>query len=421
MGHKYLDMKWYCCSLLFLFTCTLSIGQEYPLSLPPALEGKIPFDFEELASPPSFRWENQTDSVWSLIYKGGPFDGQATEVFAYYASPNTLEKDTEISGQFPGIVLIHGGGGTAFRVWALEWAKRGYAAIAMDLGGSKPAPMEEQNHLWGTKSERLSLGGPPQNDTHKFYHINAAFTEHWQFHAISNIIGAHSLLRSFPDTSPQKTVVTGISWGGYLTSIVAGIDHRFSAAVPVYGCGFLYEKSVWLNRFDSLGTAASQKWERLWDPSKYVSNIKSEVLFINGTNDFAYPVESWQKTVDITPNAAQLMIPQMRHNHEYGAKPKEIAPFMNAKKDLPKISIPRQRGTRFVGTIQQSQPIQSATLVFTKEEAPNKERKWETLPAQIKKKRIKAKVGADIKAAYFLVEYGDDLLRLSGPVWFKED
>jgi len=29
--------------------------------------------------------------------------------------------------------------------------------------------------------------------------------------------------------------VTGISWGGYLTCIVAGIDDRLKAAVPVYG------------------------------------------------------------------------------------------------------------------------------------------------------------------------------------------
>lgn len=419
MDQKYSEMKWYCCCLLLLFTCTLSIGQENPLSLPPSLQRKIPFDFEELATPPAFQWESQTDSVWSLIYEGGPFDGSETEVFAYFASPKTLGEKTKPGEQFPGIVLIHGGGGTAFRVWAMEWAKRGYTAIAMDLGGSRPAPMEEQNHLWGTKSERLSQGGPPQNDTHKFYHINAAFTEHWQFHSISNIIRAHSLLRSFPETNPDETVVTGISWGGYLTSIVAGIDHRFSAAVPVYGCGFLYEKSVWLNRFDSLGTAASQKWQNLWDPSQYVPNIQSEILFINGTNDFAYPVESWQKTVEITPKAAQLMIPQMRHNHEYGAKPKEIAHFMNAQKDLPKISIPRRKGSRFVSSIKQGQSIQSATLVFTTEEAPNKERKWETLPAQIKKNRIKAEMEVDTKAAYFLVEYGDDSLRLSGPIWFK--
>lgn len=420
MGHKYSGTNWYCCGLLFLFTCTLSIGQEDPLSLPPALQGKIPFDFEQLASPPSFQWESQTDSVWSLRYEGGLFNGTETEVFAYYASPNTLQKKASTDEQFPGIVLIHGGGGTAFRVWAMEWAKRGYAAIAMDLGGSRPAPMDEQNHLWGTKSERLSKGGPPQNDKHKFYHIDADFTEHWQFHAISNIIQAHSLLRSFPDTKPDDTAVTGISWGGYLTSIVAGIDHRFSAAVPVYGCGFLQEKSVWLNRFDSLGTTASQKWVRLWDPSQYVSNIKSEVLFINGTNDFAYPVESWQKTVGITPKAAQLMIPQMKHNHEYGAKPKEIAHFMVQITPLPKVSIPRQKGTRFVSRIKQSQSIQSATLVFTKEEAPNKERKWETLPAKVKNNRIEARGEKGTKAAYFLVEYGDDSLRLSGPVWFKD-
>ncbi len=36
------------------------------------------------------------------------------------------------------IVLIHGGGGTAFSDWVWLWAKRGYAAIAMDLSGHRP-------------------------------------------------------------------------------------------------------------------------------------------------------------------------------------------------------------------------------------------------------------------------------------------
>ncbi len=30
----------------------------------------------------------------------------------------------------------------------------------------------------------------------------------------------------------------GDQLGGYLTCIVAGLDHRLKVAVPVYGCGF---------------------------------------------------------------------------------------------------------------------------------------------------------------------------------------
>ena len=202
-------------------------------SLPKDLAESIPFDFQTLQKVPDYKWINQTktDSAWSLTYEGELFNDKPTEVFAYYASPATLDKNRSADEQYPGIVLIHGGGGTAFRVWVLEWAKRGYSAIAMDLGGSSPEAKQE--FPWATKSYRLDRGGPPQNDHHKFYQINEDFNQQWQFHAISNIIRAHSLLISFPETDDKLTAVTGISWGGYLTSIVSGIDHRFDFSVRV--------------------------------------------------------------------------------------------------------------------------------------------------------------------------------------------
>ena len=36
------------------------------------------------------------------------------------------------------MVLVHGGGGTAFDAWVRAWVKAGYAAIAMDTCGALP-------------------------------------------------------------------------------------------------------------------------------------------------------------------------------------------------------------------------------------------------------------------------------------------
>ena len=41
-------------------------------------------------------------------------------------------------GPLPAMVLVHGGGGKAFREWAELWAERGYVALAMDLAGHGP-------------------------------------------------------------------------------------------------------------------------------------------------------------------------------------------------------------------------------------------------------------------------------------------
>ncbi len=86
---------------------------------------------------PKFRIEDPAAKIQALIYEGEQVDGQATEVFSFYASPKTLGK-SDGDETYPGIVLIHGGDGTAFADWVWMWANRGYAAIAMDLGGRRP-------------------------------------------------------------------------------------------------------------------------------------------------------------------------------------------------------------------------------------------------------------------------------------------
>lgn len=54
----------------------------------------------------------------------------------------------------PGMVLVHGGGGTAFEDWVQLWVQRGYAAIAMDTCGQVPVG---SNAHWVHDDQ----GGPP--------------------------------------------------------------------------------------------------------------------------------------------------------------------------------------------------------------------------------------------------------------------
>ena len=42
------------------------------------------------------------------------------------------------------MVLVHGGGGTAFAEWVKAWTSRGYAAIAMDTCGQIPKGIVRQ-------------------------------------------------------------------------------------------------------------------------------------------------------------------------------------------------------------------------------------------------------------------------------------
>ena len=127
---------------VFISFCILSFGQFLPAAKSLPLPKETPWDLANLKKAPKFKWQSQNGGVHSLIYAGELYRGKPTRVFAYYASPKTLGKGGD--DKMPGIVLVHGGGGAAFKNWAELWAKRGYAAIAMDLAGKgvgrKPMP-----------------------------------------------------------------------------------------------------------------------------------------------------------------------------------------------------------------------------------------------------------------------------------------
>ena len=58
------------------------------------------------------------------------------EFFAYIGIPSTPMP----KGGYPGIVLIHGGGGTAFPGWTKMWVDKGFVVIALDWYNQMPVP-----------------------------------------------------------------------------------------------------------------------------------------------------------------------------------------------------------------------------------------------------------------------------------------
>jgi hypothetical protein len=139
------------------------------------------------------------------------------------------------------------------------------------------------------------------------------------------------LLASRPEIDKDRIGITGISWGGYLTCIVAGIDDRLKCAVPVYGCGFLGDNSAWVERFAKMAPEQSKLWLDQFDPSKYLGGATCPMLFVNGTNDFAYPLDSYQKSYRLPKGPVTLCIrPNMPHGHPQGWAPQEIGIFVDS-------------------------------------------------------------------------------------------
>lgn len=360
----------------------------------------LPWDMDRLSHPPGFEWAAADSGVLSLYYQGEPYQGKATRVFAYYATPGTLRGDRSIDRRLPAVVLVHGGGGHAFRNWAEMWARRGYAAIAMDLVGCGP------------NGERLSDGGPGQGHTEIFVGADTAPKEMWSYQAVAAVIRAHSLIRSFPEVDPGRTAITGISWGGYLTCIVSGLDHRFKAAVPVYGCGFLADDSAWTEAFAQMTPENRKCWIARFDPSSAIGGASTPMFFINGTNDFAYPLGSYARTCRLVRSPKNYRITVgMQHSHEFGWEPPEIERFIGSRlrgeTPLPVIGTPTLSDGRARAKVKSETRIVEAGFHFTTDTGTVNKRTWLTRPAAVEGTTISADAPPPGTTMWFLTVRDD--------------
>ncbi len=355
--------------------------------------GTKSYAFDSMFYDSPLREKALESDVKAIFYDGLEYKGKPTRVFAYLGMPK-VPAGTKV----PGIVLVHGGGGTAFEAWVRLWNARGYAAIAMDNCGTVP---EGEYGNWKAHDH----SGPGCNDT--FGNIELPAKDNWTYQAVATVMLANSLLRSLPGVDRNRIGVTGISWGGYLTCITAGVDSRFKYAVPVYGCGFLGDNSTWLDTFQGMGETNRAKWLSMWDPSVYVGHAKMPVLWVTGTNDFAYPMDSLRKTYRLLDGKATLCLRiAMPHGHGgAGERPEEIYAFAKtfSEKGLPlaKVKATQQDAKQAWSEYTSKSPIKIAELVYTKDTGKWPERKWESLPAKVDSKRVSAELPDGVKVFYF--------------------
>lgn len=323
----------------------------------------------------------EAEGVQGLFFEGPAWKGKPTRVFAWVGLPKG-----EVGTKAPGIVLVHGGGGTAFDAWVRLWTSRGYAAIAMDTCGAVP------RGTYG-KWERHEAGGPP--GWGGFDRVDEPIPDQWPFHAVADVLLAHSLLRSMPEVDADRIGITGISWGGYLTSIVSGLDDRLKFAAPVYGCGFLGEDSVWAPEFRRMGPKG-EKWLGMWDPSQYLEHGKMPKLWVTGTNDFAYPLSSLRKSYRLAGGTSALCIRlRMPHGHNGpGENPEEIRAFADAivgrGKALATITGRGEVDGRVWADYRTEVPIVRAELLLTRDSGAWQSRKWDAVPALVETGRVSA-------------------------------
>ena len=221
-------------------------------------------------------------TVTRLRFESRPIDTGAgpekVEIYAVLCRPAGTAA-SQAAAKRPAMLVLHGGGGCAAEKHAIGWAARGYVALAPDLPTiGSPAKLQSVGPF-----RREKFGSA-------FYRVrNGDVTASGVFDAVVAGLKALALLRSQTDADRSRVGIVGVSWGGYMTTMLSSLaGDRVAAAFSVYGCGFFDQGCVIGEELLSGPADASQAWLRWLDAGRRIQGLRAPIFFAAATNDFCF-------------------------------------------------------------------------------------------------------------------------------------
>ena len=240
-----------------------------------------------------------------VYFAGLDYIGNPTRIYAWVGIPAGAD-----TTPVPGMVLVHGGGGTAHESWVERWNDRGFAAISIAVEGQTDSTaLPVMNTGWHIHNMAGPVRAGIYNDTNV-----SPITDQWMYHAVADTVLANSLLRSFSEVVDSDVGLSGYSWGGVITSTVIGIDDRFKFAIPTYGCGHMFDAR---NRWGaSLGN--NEVYKQVWDPMVRIANATMPVLWFSWPEDGHFPMENLAHTYHAAAGTRMVSLkPAMGHGSNF--------------------------------------------------------------------------------------------------------
>lgn len=337
------------------------------------------WDFNQLSKAPAYRTagfeESKADGLQDILFDGVPVKGKKAPVFAYIGYPETPMP----AGGYPAVLLVHGGGGTAFPEYVRLWKKAGFAVLSIDWYNSRPV----KNAYEGRKvKNKIPLEGGTRNNIRE---------------NVANMILAHSLLRSLPKVNKDKTVFVGLSWGSWYGATVAALDPRFKGAVEIY-CG-----DVKLNK-----KGQQLKNARFWVNGYFVHAAKVPMYWVCSTNDANITFDSLTRSLNDCPKlVTKSLVIRLPHSHvgfKFPACFRMAKHFALGEPSLPvlgKISV--KDGIASVDILNEGKGITETIFCYTtdKENVKFRYRKWQSIPAKRTGNKLSVKLPEGIFQGFF--------------------
>ncbi len=149
-----------------------------------------------------------------------------------------------------------------------------------------------------------------------------------------------------------------------------------------------------------------------WDPSRYLGNAKMPILWVTGSNDFAYTLNALQLSYRL-PQGKRTLCVRLRMPHGHGGageNPEEIRVFadgiLKSSTPLPQILDAGRDGQNVWARFEAKSAVVKAELNTTRDTGRWQDRKWEAIPARLTGTRVSAKLPQGTRV-YYLKLYDD--------------
>lgn len=246
-----------------------------------------------------------------FTFKSIEIGGQTNIAYTIMAYPKT-------AGTYPGVAVYHGGDQSPsdMQNTVIRLAKAGYVAIAPELPGiTNTANATNSSGAWKTNGISKMPDSTDPKDSSLYQVLIIAIQS---VHLLQSNNAVTDKNGDKLDITVDKTKIgaTGVSWGGYTTTMVSALlKNQINSMFSYYGCGFYDTSSFWKNDLSAMSADARTAWLKNYDAGRYAPDITANYFLATATNDlFFHPIAA-KSTYDAltTENKAVLFSPNVSH------------------------------------------------------------------------------------------------------------
>ncbi|MDA7883736.1 acetylxylan esterase [Akkermansiaceae bacterium] len=227
-------------------------------------------------------------------------NGLTIRKFRYHSRDNKnlifaiLVTPQDVTGKLPAVMFYHAGGSRAQteEAAAKYFANRGFIGMAISIpsfcNNCSETIVEGTPNNRG-EAARLNVEGGPENSALADSMIAA--------------LEGFNFLAAHPNVDSANMGVTGTSWGGYTTTMMAGLlTNKVKAAYSIYGSGYWDRGSFWSPYLAKLSPENLETWLTYYDAGRRANSITASYYIDAPTNDTYFWPEAVQGTLDAIPS-----------------------------------------------------------------------------------------------------------------------